>query len=217
MKVVWKLTLAMVLSSAIGGAVLVAADQATRSARAKAALAEKQKALGAVLPEFDNDPVQEQVNVTTATRSVIFYRASKGGAVVGVAGESYSLTGYGGRIELLVGLTPEGAVRSVTVTSHRETPGLGSLVAERQQRRTLRELLGHAATSTPAPAHFLDQFVAVTSELWQNLKVKQDGGTVAAVTGATVTSRAVADAVQGVLEAFAGHRAELLAGKGREP
>ena len=38
--------------------------------------------------------------------------------------------GYGGAVEMMVGITPEGAVRGISIVSHSETPNLGTKVVE---------------------------------------------------------------------------------------
>ncbi|MDO4750036.1 MAG: FMN-binding protein, partial [Eubacteriales bacterium] len=64
-----------------------------------------------------------------------------------------------------------------------ETPGLGAV----------------AAASTDAGVAFREQFVGTTG----NLTVNKDGGTIDAITGSTVTSRAVTNGVNSAVEAAA--------------
>lgn len=82
--------------------------------------------------------------------------------------------GYGGQIGVMTGFTPEGAVAGVTITSSNETPGLGRKAED---------------------AAFLNQY-AGTEQLLSVVKGSPSGpNEIAAVTGATITSRAVTDAV----------------------
>jgi electron transport complex protein RnfG len=91
-------------------------------------------------------------------------------------------TGYGGPIVLLVGVdTKEGKITGLKVLEHQETPGLGSNVAE---------------------AGFLSQFLGKSLE--SPFRVGED---VQAVSGATISSRAVARACAKV--------AEIVRGEGR--
>ncbi len=80
--------------------------------------------------------------------------------------------GYGGDVNILVGLEDEATVKGITIISHTETPGLGSKIAE--------DL-------------FTDQFASADID---DVALTRDGGRIDAVTGATVSARAVADAVR---------------------
>jgi electron transport complex protein RnfD len=87
--------------------------------------------------------------------------------------------GYGGPIDMVVGILPEGKISGVRIVAQSETPGLGTEIA--------REA-------------FLGQFVGVSEA--DSLRVRKDGGSIDAVTGATVSSRAVATGVREALEVF---------------
>jgi len=80
--------------------------------------------------------------------------------------------GYGGDINILVGLEDEETIKGITVISHTETPGLGSLITE---------------------DFFTDQFTSVTID---EVALKRDGGHIDSITGATISARAVAEAVR---------------------
>jgi len=84
-------------------------------------------------------------------------------------------TGYGGAIDVLVGLETEGTLRGIRVISQQETPGLGAKITE--------------------PA-FLDQFSGLSVD---ELALRQHGGAVDAITGATISSSTLVDAVKEVL------------------
>ncbi|MCM8780293.1 MAG: RnfABCDGE type electron transport complex subunit G [Candidatus Omnitrophica bacterium] len=74
--------------------------------------------------------------------------------------------GYGGDITICAGLDKKGNITSVKILSHTETPGLGSKIAD---------------------ANFLDKF---------NNRKAQDLGAYDAITGATISSTAVINAVK---------------------
>ncbi len=80
--------------------------------------------------------------------------------------------GYGGPIEILVGVTKEGKVSAIKIMNQNETPGLG--------------------TRTTEPK-FYEQFAGKQDK---ELALKKDGGTIDAITAATISSRAVARGVQ---------------------
>jgi electron transport complex protein RnfG len=79
--------------------------------------------------------------------------------------------GYGGKIGILVGVEVDRAVRGIRIISHQETPGLGAKITS---------------------LDFLDQFAGLSPDA---LALRRDGGTVDAITGATISSRAVAEGV----------------------
>lgn len=85
--------------------------------------------------------------------------------------------GYGGEIEVMVGINSDGNVAGVSVLSHNETPGLGA----------------NATKDT-----FLSQYKGVS----EDQRVTKDGGEIDALTGATITSRAVTNAVNSALEKY---------------
>ena len=80
--------------------------------------------------------------------------------------------GYGGNINILVGLEDEQTMKGIIVVSHTETPGLGSLITE---------------------DFFTDQFTSVTID---EVALRRDGGQIDSITGATISARAVAEAVR---------------------
>ena len=71
------------------------------------------------------------------------------------------------------GINADGTVAGAKVTSHAETPGLGA--------------------KSQADPNWITQFAGQTAD--GQLKVAKDGGTINAITGATITSRAVTDGV----------------------
>jgi len=89
--------------------------------------------------------------------------------------------GYGGAIEMLVGIDLKGNIKGVKILSHQETPGLGSKITEIRERE-----------SSP---WFLRQF---TGKRVEDLDLK----TLDAITGATISSKAVINGVKEALEEF---------------
>ena len=80
---------------------------------------------------------------------------------------------FGGNLTMIVGINADGTVAGAKVTSHAETPGLGA--------------------KSQADPNWITQFAGQTAD--GQLKVAKDGGTINAITGATITSRAVTDGV----------------------
>lgn len=97
----------------------------------------------------------------------------KGEDVVGYCVDT-AANGYGGEITMIVGITAEGTVSGIEILSHSETAGLGAKAVEPE---------------------FKEQFKGKNSPI-EVVKGSSGGESeIAAITGATVTSRAVAGAV----------------------
>jgi len=148
----------------------------TKGPIAQAALAKKINAIKDVVPEFDNSPVDNQYTFETADGPLAVYPAKKDGTIVGMAVETFSNQGFGGRIKLMVGLLPDGTIKDVAVIDHKETPGLGDKM-------------------DPSKSDFSRQFAGKDPKTFK-LRVKKDGGDVDAITAATISSRAFCDAVR---------------------
>jgi electron transport complex protein RnfG len=174
------------------------------------AAAQQQKntaALSQVLPAFDNQPTKEAVTLNGVT----FYAARKNGKLTGFAGETISTKGYAGEISVLAGLKPDGTVTTVLVTKQSETPGLGTVVAERVREKTISGLIAGKKEIGLPPNKILDQFNGMKAAAGQTpWAVKKDGGDLDAITGATITSRAVGGAVFTIAETFAKNKEQLL-------
>jgi electron transport complex protein RnfG len=110
-----------------------------------------------------------------------YFEAMKGKAAIGycvkVTGE-----GYGGYIRMMVGLDTNGVIKGVRILEHQETPGLGSKINE-------------IAPGENDP-YFLRQFIGKNART-----VSSDKG-IDAITGATISSRAVTDAINKTVEEF---------------
>jgi electron transport complex protein RnfG len=100
--------------------------------------------------------------------------------------------GYNAAIDLLIGVAPIGTVTGVRAVRHRETQGLGDAI-DTSKSDWMLQFDGKALTAPPA-------------ELWA---IEQDEGVFDAISGATVTSRAVVAAVKNTLLYFEQHRDEL--------
>jgi electron transport complex protein RnfG len=201
------LVLSMAVISCIAAALLAWVFLITQ-APIKAAMQQKTNAaLQQVLPVFDNQPAEETVTLD----DVKFYIAKKDGVLVGFAGEAVSHKGYGGDITVLAGLALDGTIGTVLVTKQTETPGLGTVVCGRTREKTLSGLLKGVKETGLPPNRILDQFNGMKAAAGETpWAVKKDGGTLDAITGATISSRAVGGAVFDVAETFAQNSAALL-------
>ncbi len=146
---------------------------------------------------YDNDLVRSQVLVTEpdllgTTDPVRVFLATRNGEPAAAIIAAVAPRGYNGPIRLLVGVDAAGVVQGVRVTAHRETPGLGDPI-----EHTISDWIeGFEGTSLADPP--LPQWA-----------VTVDGGRFDAFTGATVTPRAVVQAVRDALIYLDGHQTEL--------
>lgn len=81
--------------------------------------------------------------------------------------------GFGGALTMIVGINADNTIAGAQVTSHAETPGLGA--------------------KSQADPEWIKQYAG--QEASGQLAVTKDGGAINAITGATITSRAVTDGV----------------------
>lgn len=163
----------LVASAGVG-----AVNMLTEGAIAEAEANAKNAALLAVLPEF-NDKTQETVEVDGRT-AVVYTALAADKSVVGYAVEATSPKGFSGDVVLMVGFTPEGAVRNVNVLKQTETPGLGTKMTD-EGNNLIKSVQG----KNPADIKLVDG----------HMKVVKDGGSVDALTAATISSRAYTDAL----------------------
>lgn len=206
---IFPLMLSMGMISCIAAALLAWVFLITKQPIKNAMMQKTNAALHQVLPVFDNQPADKTVTLG----DVKFYIARKDGAIIGIAGEAVSHKGYGGDITVLAGLKLDGTIGTVLVTKQTETPGLGTVVCGRTREKTLSGILSGKKESGLPPNRILDQFNGMKATVGENpWKVKKDGGTLDAITGATISSRAVGGAVFDIAETFAAQRQMLLAG-----
>jgi electron transport complex protein RnfG len=134
----------------------------------------KGPAILAVLQNVGNDPTESYFKLNPGTKDErSFFVGMVDGKEKFVAFES-SGKGFGGDIGLMIGVDLEtDQIAGVGVTTHAETPGLGA------RAKTEKE--------------FTDQFKG--KPLTETFKIKNDGGQIDALSGATVTSRGVTEGV----------------------
>lgn len=84
--------------------------------------------------------------------------------------------GYGGEISILVGVDTDFNVNRVIILSHSETPGLGAKITEDS---------------------FTNQFRGLSLD---EIALTKEGGKVDTITGATISSRAVVEAIRNTIK-----------------
>jgi len=160
----------------------------------------KLRRLNQILPhdQYDNDLLHTTITIAPDDRlgqrkPSTVYIARQQKKVSTMIFSVIAPKGYSGEIRMLVGINMDGSVAGVRIVSHKETPGLGDAVEiERSDW-----ILGFDMRSLLNPDE-------------KNWKVKRDGGYFDQFTGATITPRAVVQAVRLCLVYFNRHKQELI-------
>lgn len=164
----------------------------------------KRELLAAVLPAagYDNDLLKDTIMLppTPALGTevpTLLYRARQGGAPAALVFEAMAPDGYSGRIDLLIAVRASGELVAVRVTKHRETPGLGDYIDPKKDKNKAH----------PWIKQFDDTgFGKIPREEW---RVKKDGGRFEARAGATISARAITNAVGRALQFAIANRERL--------
>jgi len=162
-----------VLSFVSGGLLAYVKDGTKEKIEVQQLTFVKGPAIKAILKGAANDPIKDRFKLKDGDTEQSFFVGVFDGKPDTVAFESTG-KGFGGDIGLMVGVNLENdKIVGVGVTTHSETPGVGS-----------------RAKTDPS---FVAQFPGMSIE--ETFKVKADGGQVDALSGATVTSRGVSAAL----------------------
>ena len=132
----------------------------------------KGPAIRTIFEGAGNDPIADRFTIKDGDVERTVFVGIFEGDPRGIAFET-SGKGYGGDVGLMVGINvKDNKLIGVGVTTHGETPGMGG-----------------KAKSDPS---FVAQYEDLA--LQQPIAVTQDGGSISAISGATITSRAVSSA-----------------------
>jgi electron transport complex protein RnfG len=113
-----------------------------------------------IFPEMSQYEIEDGVYIIYQDNAKIGYAFKASGS------------GYGGNIDILVGLDNNFGIKGISILSQTETPGVGARITE---------------------SSFTDQFKGLSVS---DIALKSEGGKIDAITGATISSRAVVDAIQ---------------------
>lgn len=188
MNKILKNTMILTLITLISGLLLGLVYEVTKDPIAQAQDAAKKEAWQAVFPEASLDDFESMdvdVSASEAVASELGVLAAVD-EVCQVGEEGYVVTvtdseGYGGDIQITVGITSDGTVNGVSILSISETAGLG-------MRATQPE--------------FYTQYEGVQTEKFYVSKDGGEGAPIDALSGATITSRAFTGAVNTALAYF---------------
>lgn len=170
-----RLTLTLLLITSVVAAALAGVNAITKDKIAALQLEKTQKAMEEVLPGYDKYQNRDFTDETGMVKAVYVPYTCDG---VSTYVAEVEPAGFGDKIVMMVGIE-DGAVSGVAIVSHAETAGLGAVAAEKTEKGV----------------SFRSQFVGAA----EAVKVNKDGGTIDAITGATITSRAVAEGVNAAL------------------
>lgn len=168
-----RLAITLLLITAVVAAGLACVNAVTAPEIEALNVEKTQKAIEAVLPGGG-----EEIAFTDDTGLVsAVYKGQSGYAV------EVTPSGFNGTVTMMVGVDESGSVLGISIVNHTETAGLGAV----------------AAADTTAGNAFRSQFAGMSG----SVSVSKDGGQVDALTGATITSRAVCTGVNAALSAAA--------------
>ncbi len=175
-KFVIRLGVTLFLIAAVVAGILAAVNSITEPVINNLNEEKTQKAIEAVLPGGYETEITDYADATGLVFKV--YKGANGYAL------EVKPSGFDNTITMMVGVDFEGNVLGISVVSHTETAGLGAV----------------SAAKTSAGEEFRGQFVGQSGEV----KVTKDGGEMDAITGATITSRAICTGVNAALDCVAG-------------
>lgn len=181
-----KMVVILTVLSSVSGGLLASLRDATKE-RIEGQVLEfvQGPAIRKIMKGIDNDPVADRFTLKINGADTNFFIGKVDGKPRYIALEAKA-TGFGGDVGMMVAIDMKtDKIVGVSATTHNETPGLGARVA----------------TDTD----FTSQFAGLPAD--QQFKVTKDGGSINALSGATITSRAVCEAV---------HKAGLLYEKNKQ-
>nr|WP_307990212.1 RnfABCDGE type electron transport complex subunit G [uncultured Niameybacter sp.] len=180
MKEPLKLGLILLIITTICAGLLGFVNSQTAPIIVKGKEAAQQEAVRGLLEEAKDIQI---VPVTDGEKLETVFVTYADGKYTGAVAKVYP-DGYGGSIELLVGMHADGTLAGVQILSHAETPGLGANMLQ---------------------PSFKDQFVGKGTPLAVNKTTGSDTE-IMAITGATITSTAVVNGVNLATEYMKAHQ-----------
>ncbi len=179
MKKIITSTLILVAITLIAGLALAAVYEVTKQPIAEAEYKAKMDAYRAVMPDAADFAELEPATTSLpagVTVDEVMAAVSGDNATVGYVVKATSSNGYGGNVTIAVGILPDGKILGISVISQSETAGLGAKCAEEG---------------------FTSQFAGLFGTV-EYTKTGEEGK-VDALSGATITTNAVTEAVNAAL------------------
>jgi electron transport complex protein RnfG len=141
-----------------------------------------------ILGEAQNDPIKDNFKLKDGEAERTIFVGVYNGEPNTVALET-QVNGFADKVGLMVAInTKDDTLRGIGVTTHKETPGLG----------------GNAKADPSFAAQFKGKSIN------KPIKVTNDGGEISALSGATITSRAVCKGAMQAIEIYNNLKPQLL-------
>lgn len=191
-KVVFKLGLILFVISAVAACALALTNYVTAETIEEMNIQANTVARQEVLPDatdFEEVPVEdvakiaEEINMETPEELLEVYIGTNNGEVVGYTVKTGPTSGYSGEVQVLTGISSDGVISGITIIKHNETPGLGALATGEWND----QFTGKSAT---------EELVVVKGT------AKEGSNEIQAITGSTITSRAVTEGVNTSIQVY---------------
>ena len=166
-----RLAVTLLVITAVMAGALAYVNSVTADRIAENKRIKTQKALAEVLPGATG--MEKTDNGSGIVQGV--YAPDAASPVQGWAVQVAPTSGFAGQIVLMVGVNADKTVSGISVVTHAETPGLGAV----------------SAAKTPAGESFRDSFLGLSGTVTVS--------DIDAISGATITSKAVAEGVSAAL------------------
>ena len=193
-----EIILPLVILALAGAVMLAITNHFTHEKIAANARESQLHIIDTVMPlEHDNELYDDYIEISDqgyfgTPETITIFRARKDDQPVGVVFMPVVAKGYNDRIRLITGIAYDGTLLAVLVLYHRETEGLGDGI-DRDKSDWINIFSGLSLDNTPP----------------ENWLVKNDGGSFDQLSGATITSRGVINAVRKTLEYYKTNRDKL--------
>jgi len=177
MKQIIRLSLILLVITAISAGLLSVVNDVTKVVIQEKAIEANLVYMKEILPDADEFRVVEDPAVTTIDSVEEAYEALKSGSTVGYIVKA-TTKGYGGDVVVITGINSDSTVAGIRVASQSETPGLGSKITDEG---------------------FRSQFEgkSTSNEL-------QLGNDIETISGATVSTKAAMDGANAAIRLFEG-------------
>lgn len=179
-----KNALILFIITAMAGLLLSLTYNATKEAIEEQQLLKLERALDEVIADAKFEEIVPDNAFSKEGKVTIqglFKAKDSQGQLMGYAFKVATKEGYGGLLEMMVGISADGQLTGIDIITHAETPGLGA-------RADLPE--------------FKDQFIGKKASSLTVVKGDAGADQIDAIGGATITSSAVTEAVNQVIDYY---------------
>jgi electron transport complex protein RnfG len=193
MKIILKFAFILFLVNLVAATILAGTYNLTKSKIQKQESMIQEEALKQVMPET----IGNRIELVKESDAIKYWKVFKGNSPE-PQGYIYITKkyGYSSVIEAMVGIRKDGTITGVRVLSQNETPGLGAKIIEIVSTRTLFSSLREIFTKEKHSKEMLSPYF---TEQFTNRNIKElelSNGGIQAITGATISSRAVLDSIK---------------------